>query len=143
MPQSIAEQIRRNIVAIISLIVAVSSLAYNTYRNELTESNRTIRQAGFEMISELSKLQQVMLFARYDQKDERGDTTVAWSHMLALQDLSLAMPKNIQEQTEKLFKTWQANYQKISHADDSAYKMIDVEIDSVKDKIISSISKLN
>ena len=106
MSQSIREQFRRNAVAIISLIVAVSSLGYNTYRNELTEANRTIRQAGFEMISELSKLQQVVLFARYDIKDERGDTTVGWSHMLALQDLGLAMPKNIQEQTKKLFKTW-------------------------------------
>ena len=143
MSQSIAERIRRNSVAIISLIVAVSSLAYNTYRNELTESNRTIRQAGFEMISELSKLQQVMLFARYDQQDERGYTTIARSHMLALQDLSLAMPKNIQEQTKKLFKTWQANYQEISHTDDSEYKMIDADIDLIKDKIIASISKLN
>ena len=142
MSQSIREQFRRNAVAIISLIVAVSSLGYNTYRNELTEANRTIRQAGFEMISELSKLQQVMLFARYDTKDERGDTTVAWSHMLALQDLSLAMPKNIQEKTKKLFTIWQANYNKITHTNDSAYKMIDAEIDSVKDVIISSISEL-
>ena len=93
----ITEQIRRNAVAIISLIVAVTSLGYNTYRNELTEANRTVRQAGFEMISELSKLQQVMLFARYDQEDKRGDRTAGWTHVLSLRDLSLAMPDKIQQ----------------------------------------------
>ena len=39
MEHRITEQIRRNTVAIISLIVALSSLGYNTYRNELTEAN--------------------------------------------------------------------------------------------------------
>lgn len=47
MPHRISEQIRRNAVAIISLIVALTSLGYNTYRNELSEANRTVRQVGF------------------------------------------------------------------------------------------------
>ncbi len=139
---TISEQIRRNAVAIISLIVAVSSLGYNTYRNELTETIRTIRQAGFEMISELSKLQQVILFARFDAQDERGGTTVTWSHMLALQDLSFAMPYNIQEHDKKLFKIWQNNHENISDNDEGAYKMIDAEIDTFKAEIIVSISDL-
>ena len=71
----ISEQLRRNTVAIISLIVALSSLSYNTYRNELSESNRTVRQEGFRMISELSELQQGLLFARYGKGDVRGDVT--------------------------------------------------------------------
>lgn len=95
MQYRISEQIRRNAVAIISLIVALTSFGYNTYRNELTEANRTVRQAGFEMVSELSELQQVMLFARYGKGDARGDTTVGWSNAIALRDLSLAMPENI------------------------------------------------
>jgi len=34
------EQVRRNSVALISLVVAVTSLSYNTWRNEATEHNR-------------------------------------------------------------------------------------------------------
>ena len=50
--------------------------------------------------------------------------------------------KNIQEQTKNLFTIWQDNYSEFTHTDDCAYKMIDAQIDSVKDEIISSISGL-
>jgi len=40
------EQIRNNMVALISLLIALSALGYNTWRNELTERNRNIRDAG-------------------------------------------------------------------------------------------------
>lgn len=139
----ISEQLRRNTVAIISLIVALSSLGYNTYRNELSESNRTVRQAGFRMISELSELQQVLLFARYGKGGVRGDVTEGWSDLLALRDLSFAMPANIQQQTEKLYKTWQENSGEISSADDSSYLMINKGIDEIKAEIIAEISALH
>ena len=144
MPQHrIFEQIRRNSVALISLVVAISSLAYNTYRNELSEANRTTRQAGFEIISELSKLQQVMLFARYDVEDPRGETTVGWSHVLTIRDLSFAMPENIQQQAEKLFTSWQKHSRRISAPDDKSYKLIDKEIDETKEIILDSIKQLH
>ncbi len=142
MQHRITEQLRRNTVAIISLIVALSSLGYNTYRNELTEANRTVRQAGFEMIAELSELQQVMLFARFQKGDARGDTTVGWAHVLALRDFSLAMPKNIQDRANHFYKIWQENNQDISAADDSAYTVIDNEIDQIKAEILDVISAL-
>ena len=142
MQYRISEQIRRNAVALISLIVALTSLGYNTYRNELSEANRTVRQAGFEMISELSELQQVMLFARYGKGDVRGDTTEGWSYVLALRDLSLAMPKNIQQHANHLYKTWQENNRKISTVDESSYTAIDKEIDQIKTEILDVISAL-
>ena len=40
---SIRPQLHNNAVALISLFVAVSSLAYNTWRNETTEAQRNIR----------------------------------------------------------------------------------------------------
>lgn len=39
MRYQIYEQLRRNVVAIISLILALSNLGCNTYRNELSESD--------------------------------------------------------------------------------------------------------
>ncbi|MGI9227561.1 MAG: hypothetical protein ACR2PU_02100 [Gammaproteobacteria bacterium] len=139
----ISEQVRRNAVAIISLIVAVTSLAYNTYRNELTEENRTVRQAGFEMISELSQLQQYMLVSRYGETDNKEDTTVGWSHVLTIRDLSLAMPENIHQQAEQLYEVWQQNHEQISASDESAYKMIDEKIDTTKTKILDEIKRLD
>ena len=45
------EQLRSNAVALISLTVALSSLGYNTWRNERTEHNRNIRAAAFEILT--------------------------------------------------------------------------------------------
>ena len=49
-------QVRRNSVALISLFVALSSLAYNTWRNEATEANRNVRAAGFALIEHIAHL---------------------------------------------------------------------------------------
>ena len=58
--RSITEQIRRNAVALISLVVAVTSLGYNTWRNEASEGNRNQRWASFEVLLELGELRQLM-----------------------------------------------------------------------------------
>jgi hypothetical protein len=49
-------QLRRHSVALVSLFVAFSSLAYNTWRNEKTEMNRNVRTAGVEMLLQLGEL---------------------------------------------------------------------------------------
>ena len=46
----IREQLRRNTVALISLAVAITSLAYNSWRNEVSEGNRNSRTVGIEML---------------------------------------------------------------------------------------------
>lgn len=47
---TIREQFRRNAVALISLAIAVTSLGYNTWRNEASEHNRN--QRVISMIAE-------------------------------------------------------------------------------------------
>ena len=43
----ILKLLRRNILALISLTLAIVSLSYNTWRNDATELNRNQRAAGF------------------------------------------------------------------------------------------------
>ncbi len=43
---SIRRQIHNNAVALIGIVIAVSALAYNTWRNETTEEQRNIRIDG-------------------------------------------------------------------------------------------------
>lgn len=61
---SIKKQIQRNSVAIISLIIAISSLSYNTWRNEKTKDNRNQRHAAFEILVKLNELQH-LIFHHY------------------------------------------------------------------------------
>ena len=72
---SIRQQIHNNAVALISLFIALSSLAYNTWRNETTEEQRNVRHAAFRVLESLGELQQVVDFRHYylpfEEKGER------------------------------------------------------------------------
>lgn len=54
----IKEQLRRNVVPLISLTVAVASLGYNTWRNEASEHNRNQRVMSIEVLRNLGELHQ-------------------------------------------------------------------------------------
>src|SRR5439155_9354534 len=54
---SLRQQLRDNAVALISLVVALGSLAYNTWRNERTEHNRNVRTAAFELLTRVAELE--------------------------------------------------------------------------------------
>ena len=138
----IINQLRRNSVAIISLVVALSGLAYNTWRNEESEANRNIRDAGLFMMKELAHLQEVVLYARYDQADDRGDLKTGWSHVLAVKDISYAMPENVQSSAAMLVKVWSEYSHVITADEQNAYQAIDQAIDEVKQEIIISINAL-
>ena len=54
------QQVRKNSLSLLSLLVALSALSYNTWRNEATERNRNIRAAEFEMLRHLIDVQQII-----------------------------------------------------------------------------------
>lgn len=139
----IFEQVRRNSVAIISLVVALTGLSYNTWRNELTESNRNVRQVGLFMMKELTELQEVILYAKYDQLDERGNIKTGWSHIIAVKDLSYSMPVQIKQSADDLAKNWGQHADGLARNQSVSYKSIDTSIDVIKKEIVLAISQLN
>lgn len=58
--KTIRQQIHNNAVALISIFIAVSALAYNTWRNETTEEQRNVRHAAFRVVEDLGELQEVV-----------------------------------------------------------------------------------
>ncbi len=110
---SIKQQLKTNIVAIASVLVAMSGLAYNTWRNEKTEINRNVRVASFEMLKTLGELQVTVDYAHYKQDMERGDLTVGWGRVLYIRDLAQIAPQPIPEQTENLVTSWRENTDKL------------------------------
>ncbi len=114
---SIAEQIRRNAVAIISLIVALSSLGYNTWRNEQTEMNRNVRHAAFEMLVRLGELQQVADHLHYANDSEQGNPITGWGYVAVIRDLAMVMPMSVQESSLVLFNTWDTHWKGLGESD--------------------------
>jgi len=78
---SFLSQARNNAVALISLVVALSSLGYNTWRNEHTERNQNVRTAGFDILTKLAEFERVVFLAQYDR-----DANGAIRHRLDLRD---------------------------------------------------------
>jgi len=109
---SILDQLRRNAVALISLVIAVSSLSYNTWRNEKTEDNRNQRFAAFEILLKLGELQQVVFHHHYDKdKADKGNPRTGWSYVLTVRDLSRVLHPPLPDTADKLLTVWSENWE--------------------------------
>ena len=110
MANTFFEQLRRNAVALISLVVAVSSLSYNTWRNEATEDNRNLRVAAFEILLKLGELQQVIFHVHYDKDFDKGNPRIGWAYVLTINDLAQILPDDMQDAAAALLQTWGENW---------------------------------
>lgn len=122
-PYTFREQIQRNLLAIVSLAVAISALGYNTWRNETTEENRNIRLASFEILVQLGKLQIITDHAHYGNDNNTGNPITGWGHVAMIDDLSFLMPAPIPGIATRLKETWQANWQGLGNDEASALKI--------------------
>ncbi len=139
---SFTDQVRRNSVALISLSVALSSLAYNTWRNEQTEYNRNIRVAGVELLLKLGELEKVVFFAHYDKNTAAGNPRAGWAHALTVRDLGSLTPEPARGSTIILVETWQRNWSGLGSSDDAASK-ISESIDKTRYEVLSVLADLD
>lgn len=141
MSDSIKEQVRRNLVAIISLTVALSGLAYNTWRNEKSELNSNVRTAGFEILLEIGELQRVVFFSHYDRDTQLGSPRAGWVHVLTIQDLSQVMPEPVPAQAMQLKTAWEENWSQLGESDASA-NTINQSIDDYRLAVLGTLRSL-
>jgi hypothetical protein len=136
-----ARQLRDNGVALISLVVALSALGYNTWRNELTERNRNIRVAGIELLGEIGSLQQIIFYARYVPDDARGELRMGWADVLTIHDLAALMPAEVEREAGLLRDAWAADSDELVESD-AAFRRIDTAIDAVRQATLASLRSL-
>jgi hypothetical protein len=138
MPQ-LKNQLRRHSVALISLFVAVSSLGYNTWRNEKTEANRNVRSAGVEMLLQLGELDRIVFFSHYDMDEVRGSPRSGWAYVLTIRDLGRLTPA--MESAEAVMQVWQANWSALGEDDASATAISD-SIDRAREEVLQVLASL-
>jgi hypothetical protein len=142
MGRRIRDQLRDNLVAIISLVVAVTSLSYNTWRNEQSEYNRNIRQGGFQMLIKLGELQEVLFYGHYDNDEVRGNPRSGWAHVLVIDDLGASLPEPVPASADSLLATWEDNWQGLGSDDDSAER-ISASIDGLRREVLMTLKSLD
>lgn len=138
---SLKEQLRNNLVAIISLAVALSTLGYSTWRNENTERNRNVREAGFDLLSEIGSLQQIVFYAHFKPGDDRGDARMGWAEVLTIVDLAELMPAAVARDAKSLNEAWQADWAGLGD-EPEAHQRIDEAIDVVRQTALAELRKL-
>ena len=122
---SFGAQLRRNAVALISLFIAVSSLSYNTWRNEKTEANRNERVAAFEILLKLGDLQQLVFHHHYDgDTQDKGNPRTGWTYALAIRDLSRVLPAKYHVTTDQLLEIWGTNWDQLEDNKDSVDRVL-------------------
>ena len=139
---TIWRQVRRNAVAIISLIVALSTLSYSTWRNEKSEDNRNHRQAAFEILIKLNELQQVVFHRRYDQDaTARGNPRLGWTIVLTIDDLSQLLESPIPENSQSLKQAWSDSWEELGESQD-AVDIVLKQTDEMREKTLNMLRSL-
>lgn len=109
---SFKEQVRRNSVALISIVIAVTSLSYNTWRNEQTEYNRNQRLVSIEILIKLEELQELVFYNHYDRDSQsRGNPRSGWAKVLTIRDLAQILEHPLPASAATLADTWSRHWQ--------------------------------
>jgi hypothetical protein len=139
---TIREQLRNNAVALTSLLVALASLGYNTWRNERTEHNRNIRTAAFEILTKLAEFERVVFLAHYDRDRSMGNPRVGWTYVIVIDDLAAVIPGTVGPRAHDLRTTWAQNWEHLEDNDDTAVDRIDDGIAKLRDAALATLRTL-
>ena len=122
----IRDQLRRNAVALISLVIAITSLTYNTWRNEASEHNRNQRLISIEVLRDLGDLQQVIYHNAWDMDvSGKGNPRTGWVYVLNIRDLGQLLDGDVSTSAAVLFRTWDTAWADLGPDNDSYRAIID------------------
>ncbi len=133
---------RQHSVALISLAIALSGLAYNTWRNEQTEANSNVRAAGIELLLKLGELDRVVFFSHYDKDEIRGNPRLGWAYVLTIRDLVALTSEPAVSSSADLLRVWDENWSGLGKNDASA-DLISAGIDQLRNDVLSVMAALD
>ncbi len=140
--KTLRQQLRQNTVALISLVVAVSSLGYNTWRNEQTEANRNVRTAGIQLLLKVGELDRVVFDSHYGRDPIRGNPRQGWAYALTIRDLGTLTPEPARSASASLFDTWSRDFDGLG-SDDEAAQRISEAIDRARNDMLVALAALD
>ena len=130
---SFREQLRRNAVALISLAVAVTSLAYNTWRNEASEHNRNQRLVAIELLVQSSTMYQTLLDIEYGKEEAvAGNLRKGWALARSIEDLSMIAEGDLSTAGDNLFNVWSSQSAQLRQSEEVAKEAIEEALQEMR-----------
>ena len=143
------QQVQRNLVALISVFIAVTSLSYNTWRNEKTELNRNLRQGSFELLLKLGELRELVYHLEYDRAViEQTAERTGWVTVFIIRDLASVLEDPVPAAAESLFDAWSEHWDELAERDSdgdlvgAGRRAIEAEIDELRDITLEMLQGL-
>ena len=143
------QQVQRNLVALISVFIAVTSLSYNTWRNEKTELNRNLRQGSFELLLKLGELRELVYHLEYDRAViEQTAERTGWVTVFIIRDLASVLEDPVPAAAESLFDAWSEHWDELAERDEdgdlvgAGRRTIEAEIDELRDITLEMLQGL-
>jgi hypothetical protein len=128
----IRDQLQRNAVALISLVIAITSLGYNTWRNEASEYNRNQRLISIEVLRNVGQLQQVIFHNVFEMDaTDKGNPRTGWVHVLAIRDLTQLLDGPTPDSGADLWKVWDEEWDKLEPLNES-YSSVTEALEDVR-----------
>lgn len=113
-------------MALVSLAVAVTSLGYNTWRNEASEHNRNQRLISIEILRNLGELHEVILHRHWDRDEvNKGNPRTGWAIVISVHDLAMVLERPLPGAAEHLREVWDDDWQGLGSDDESLKRIID------------------
>ncbi len=139
---SLSTQLKSNIVALVSLTVALASFSYTTWRNERSEHNRTVRQASFQLLMALGEMQQLVFHAHYDHDAARGSPRTGWVYVATIADFGSTMPEPVPLRVHELMDAWREHWEELGRSDAGAEAISDA-VDRCRGAVLAELKRLD
>ena len=149
------QQLTKNLLPFLSVVIAITALLYSTWRNETTEQQRSLRQASFAVLERLTALEgHIFIMAYTDREDIAADKPfLAWAAAREIRDLAAVLPPPLPGQADQLFTSWSDHFNDLSSrmentpaSQATARKAADVlsdEIQILREQIIGTLAKFS
>ena len=142
----------KQLLPLLSVIIAVSALLYSTWRSETTEVQRSLRQAGFAVMERMTAFEGHVFVMAYTPADGRmgNEPFMAWAAAREIRDLSSVLPEPIPDAANRVFTSWSGNFSALSGwsterpesvtAARAAADEISDDIQSLREHIITTVT---
>ena len=137
----IRAQVRDHMIALVSLLLALFSVSYGTWRDERTESNRNIRAATFEMLTKLSDFERAVFLAHYDHDFASGSPRIGWTDVIVIHDLATVAPAPLESKAATLRNVWRDNWEHLGE-DETSVDHIEAAIEDLRQATLSTLRGL-
>jgi hypothetical protein len=101
---------------------------------EVSEQNNNTRTACFEMLLELSSLEQLVYTAHYDKDLKEASPRKGWVKVGLIDDLSVLTTASVEKQADALKVVWENNWTTMVDNRESADSIV-TAIDAVRNEI--------